>query len=103
MQDEGAADAFTSKADVYSFAIVLWQILTCKVPYVGLHFSRVLFSVVNCQLRPEMPNGRFPAGLLPPYQDEVLTTLLSKCWAQDPTERPDLDKVLQVLAQLGAI
>ena len=73
------------------------------MPYDGLHFSRVLFSVVNYQLRPEMPDGRFPAGQLPAYEEKELAPLLQRCWAQDPTERPDLDKVLQVLAQLGAI
>lgn len=50
-----------------------------------------------------MPDGRFPAGQLPAYEEKELAPLLQRCWAQDPTERPDLDKVLQVLAQLGAI
>ena len=40
---EGAVDAFTVKADVYSFSVVLWQLLTLKEPYEGLHYTKVLY------------------------------------------------------------
>jgi serine/threonine protein kinase len=100
----GRRDQFTTKADVYSFAIVLWQILTLQVPYEGLHYSQVLFSVVNRGLRPGEA-GR-PLGCAPDLPSDIegiLQTLVTSCWHQDPLMRPDLQEVVALLAQIEPV
>ena len=95
---EGAADAFTNKADVYSFGIVLWQVIVCRAPYGSMHFSQVLFNVVNTDLRPPIDEQV--------WRGEVLTrlgTLVQRCWMRDQSTRPEFHQVVAELAELRAV
>ncbi|EDL25724.1 ankyrin repeat and protein kinase domain-containing protein 1 isoform 2 [Mus musculus] len=69
--------------DVYSFAIVIWEILTQKKPYAGLNMMTIIIRVA--------------AGMRPSLQDvsdewpeEVhqMVNLMKRCWDQDPKKRP---------------
>jgi serine/threonine protein kinase len=50
-------EAYDEKADVYSYAICLWELYTHKVPYrdLGLSPSRLVVKVVRENLRPVIP------------------------------------------------
>ena len=45
---------YTHKADVYSFAIVLYEIITWKTPYLGKQPMQVVMAVVNDNARPDL-------------------------------------------------
>ena len=63
---------YDEKADVFSFAVVLWELLTCKVPYSEMTPLQAAVGVVQKGLRPGVPVGTPPA----------LGQLMESCWAQ---------------------
>lgn len=81
-------NSYTEKADVYSFGIVLWEILTRDKLYPGLNFYELSSKVVNEDLRPDVKNYSFP--------DELLD-LMKRCWDSDPGKRPAFDEIVDIL------
>jgi len=45
---------YTIKADIYSYAIVLWEIITRKKPYAGMDPGRIMHLVLNLNQRPDI-------------------------------------------------
>lgn len=91
-------DLPSSKADMYSLGICLWQMLTREQPY-GLesHFV-VIFGVVAHHLRPTLEN-------LPPSASNENATgayigLMKSLWQASPIDRPSAQQVLKTLKDI---
>ena len=69
---------FTEKSDVYSYAIVLWEIWSRQVPWRGLQPVQVTRKVVDKRERPPPPEGA-PTDLV---------ALMQRCWDHEPDARP---------------
>ncbi|KAJ7967113.1 putative Protein kinase [Quillaja saponaria] len=82
---------YDHKADVFSFAVVLWELLTRKLPYEFLTPLQAAVGVVQKGLRPTIPKHTHPK----------LVELLERCWQQDPTVRPDFSEITEILKQLA--
>ncbi|XP_045692561.1 ankyrin repeat and protein kinase domain-containing protein 1 isoform X2 [Phyllostomus hastatus] len=71
------------KYDVYSFGIVIWEILTQKKPYSGLNMMNIIVRVA-AGLRPSL---HFVSDKWPGEAQQIVD-LMRCCWDQDPKKRP---------------
>ena len=80
----------TEASDTYSFAIVFWELLTCKVPYHSLENLQVAWLVAMKGERPHLPAEC-------PHKFKVL---IQSCWKENPKERPDFQFLVKNLEDL---
>lgn len=80
-------EPYSSKADVYSFAVVLWELLAKETPFKGQSPMQTAMAVADRQMRPALPRKT------PPKIAEMIEHL----WHQDPAKRPDFSAIVQVL------
>ncbi|KAL1221376.1 Serine/threonine-protein kinase EDR1 [Cardamine amara subsp. amara] len=79
----GSSSKVSEKVDVFSFGIVLWEILTGEEPYANMHYGAIIGGIVNNTLRPTIPI----------YCDSDWRILMEECWAPNPTARPSFTEI----------
>jgi len=79
-------DTYDTKCDVFSFAILLWEILSLLPAFKGLVPSEFVEHVVVRHERPVVP-------LRNPYWPPLTRLMLPEAWDNDPAKRPDMKRV----------
>lgn len=82
---------YNASADVFSFGILLWQIITCVTPYKGYSVKMYETFVVEKGYRPTDATGK--VAVLP----EKLNNLVESCWSDKPKERPTAEDTRAIL------
>jgi serine/threonine protein kinase len=85
--------AHPHKADVWSFAMVCFEILTREVPFKDELQTRLFHRITVDGLRPVLPN-ECPRRLV---------SLIQRCWEYDPRERPDFTEICNELRYIKGL
>ncbi len=78
---------YDEKVDIFAFGALLWELIAREVPFDGLEPIDIKQMVEkNEQLK--IPYGT----------DARLSQLVSSCRVPNPSERPDFDSIVDILA-----
>ncbi len=80
-------EAYTDKVDVYSFGIILWELITRQEPYGGKRGVQIAYAAAEQGKRPEIPS----------YVPRNYSVLMQECWADRPADRPTFNQILKRL------
>lgn len=86
-------ESITSKAcDVYSFSIVMWELVMCDDPFEEMSTLQEVMDFVVSGGRPEIPQYD---KMMPLYGE-----LMEHCWKNKPEDRPNFKQVTVHLKEL---
>lgn len=74
-------------ADIYSYGIILWEIVTQEYPYSSWKDMKQLFRSVQRGLRPKIPESCSP----------IFKELMEQCWDANPKKRPTFHQIIEKL------
>ncbi|XP_012941530.1 mitogen-activated protein kinase kinase kinase 12 [Aplysia californica] len=77
----------SEKVDIWSYGVVLWELLTAEVPYKDVDSSAIIWGVGSNSLHLPVP-GTCPEGF---------KLLMRQCWSAKPRNRPSFRQILMHL------
>ncbi|VDN31172.1 unnamed protein product [Gongylonema pulchrum] len=78
----------SEKVDIWSFGVVLWELLTQEVPYKDVDSMAIIWGVGSNNL----------SLLIPTTAPEGMKLLLRQCWSIKPRNRPSFMHILTHIA-----
>lgn len=81
------AALYDFKVDVYSYGIILWEMLTHEIPYKMKDPKKVIAEIVTNDIRP----------LIPKNTDQKMQKLITRCWDRLPENRPTFEEILNLI------
>ncbi|TVU09737.1 hypothetical protein EJB05_43230 [Eragrostis curvula] len=87
-------EPYTEKCDVYSFGVILNELITAEHPYIDTSYgpSKVALEVAAGKLRPRLPEtDACPTGL---------TDLICRSWDAEPSNRPSFATITSTLREI---
>jgi serine/threonine protein kinase len=84
---EQRKELFTREADIYSYAMTCYEILTGELPFAGHPVND--YDLVLSGERPTVPE----------YVDDWARELLCWCWKSKPEDRPSFEKILNLIQE----
>nr|WIL59886.1 nodulation protein [Melilotus officinalis] len=79
----------TSMSNVYSYGMVIWEMVSGEAAYSALSPVQAAVGIAACGLRPEIPKDCQPN----------LKYIMTKCWNNTPSKRPQFSDILAILLQ----
>ncbi|GAV66570.1 Pkinase_Tyr domain-containing protein [Cephalotus follicularis] len=79
----------TWMSNVYSFGMVIWEMVTGEAAYSAFSPVQAAVEIAACGLRPEIPKDC----------PSILKSLMTKCWNNIPSKRPQFSEILSILQQ----
>ena len=87
--------SYNQTCDVYSFSIILWEILARQEPYSGEKFKQMMIpqfihEIYTNDIRPDLIDG----------VPKILMDIIVQCWSVDPSARPSSSCLVTVFEQI---
>jgi len=99
-------DAAGRPADVFSFAVVMWELLTWEFPWAQVvNWVSQGIAILTQNARPPVPRDR---STLPGRREdnagftklEAYIALMERCWSPDPDRRPGFGEIIMQLEDI---
>ncbi|TKS87092.1 Mitogen-activated protein kinase kinase kinase 9 [Collichthys lucidus] len=84
------SSTFSKGSDVWSYGVLLWELLTGEVPFRGIDCLAVAYGVAMNKL----------ALPIPSTCPEPFARLMEECWSPDPHSRPQFTAILDQLTAI---
>ncbi|XP_069360096.1 mitogen-activated protein kinase kinase kinase 11-like isoform X3 [Maniola hyperantus] len=81
---------FSHASDVWSYGVLLWELLTGETPYKGINAMAVAYGVAVNKLTLPIPSTC----------PESWRVLMEACWRSNPRERPMFPEILEQLERI---
>ncbi|CAM8980803.1 unnamed protein product [Rhodiola kirilowii] len=78
------------KSDVFSFGVILWELVTMQQPWSNLNAAQVVAAVGFRGKRLEIPRDLNPQ----------VASIIEACWANEPWKRPSFSNIMELLKPL---
>uniref|UniRef100_A0A914VMS5 Mitogen-activated protein kinase kinase kinase n=1 Tax=Plectus sambesii TaxID=2011161 RepID=A0A914VMS5_9BILA len=85
-----SSSGISTATDVWSYAVVLWEMLTREIPYDGLTEFRIYSLIAEYGTK----------LIIPESCPDRLTRLIRSCWKRDPKERIDFKQILAIIRMM---
>ncbi|WZZ75905.1 hypothetical protein YC2023_087275 [Brassica napus] len=72
------------KCDVFSFGVILWELMTTLIPWDRLNSIQVVGVVGFMDRRLDLPEGLNPR----------IASIIQDCWQTDPAKRPSFEEII---------
>jgi hypothetical protein len=83
-------EPYSSMADVYSFAVIVWQLLTHDEPFVDADSLEAAMLVATKKMRPPLPENT----------PESIVNLINFNWSDNPSDRWKFEVLAETLEQI---
>ncbi|PRP84392.1 putative leucine-rich repeat receptor-like protein kinase [Planoprotostelium fungivorum] len=78
---------YSTKSDVFSFGVVMWEIITCEEPWAEYSAIETAIFILQENKRLSIPVDCHPA----------LAAMMKQCWETLPSDRPDFHQITDYL------
>lgn len=86
-------NSYSGKVDVYSFGILMYEVVTDMIPYPDLLNKKLTLFSLNSKVLKEDYRPEFRKKIKAPIQK-----LIERCWSGDPHLRPTFNEIFNLLA-----
>ncbi|CAD8062246.1 unnamed protein product [Paramecium sonneborni] len=79
-------EPYTEKSDIFSFGMILWEIMTGKIPYENLSITQIIETVGWGHNLVQIPKQSNPP---------ILAILAEDCLQREPSKRPNFARIVE--------
>ena len=90
----GKKSQYSEASDVWSFGMIMYEIATREIPFVGYTPSEVMYALCVENKVPDMTVPNFS------FTDEFSVDLIESCWNRNPNERPRFGAIMRSFCQI---